>query len=155
MDPRTHDPAQLVETAARALFERRAEHSGLRFDALPVWALWVRESYLEDARAVLEAVGLVPGPQRATGDRYERLADAALRTSSRLPVGRAGRVPAQRAPIGVDDRVIDRMSSPRTEELEALLLEPADVAALGFSGVESSLDWKPPVSSWNPPSSAY
>lgn len=150
MDPRTHDPAQLVETAARALFERRAEHSGLRFDALPIWAMWVRESYLEDARAVLEAVGLVPGPQRATGDRYERLAQAALRTSSRLP---AGRVPAQREPLGADGRVIDRMSSPRTEELEALLLEPSEIAALGYSGVTSSLEWDPSSGAGYPPSS--
>lgn len=150
MDPRTHDPAQLVETAARALFERRAEHSGLRFDALPIWAMWVRESYLEDARAVLEAVGLVPGPQRATGDRYERLAQAALRTSSRFPVGR---VPAQREPLGADGRVIDRMSSPRTEELEALLLEPSEIAALGYSGVTSSLEWDPSSGAGYPPSS--
>ncbi len=138
MDPRTHDPATLVETAARALFERRAEHTGLRFDALPMWAMWVRESYLADARAVLEAVGMLPGPQRPTGDRYERLAEVALRASSRLPAS-AVRLNEPRDPLSVAERV----PAPRTEELEALLLEPADVVALGHSGVASSLEWDP------------
>ena len=145
MDPRTHDPGKLVETAARALFERRAEHTGLRFDALPIWALWVRESYLADARTVLEAAGVLTDHRRSKGDRYERLADAALSASTRLPTGAAARLVASRDPV----RAAEQVKAPRTEELEALLLEPADVAALGRSGVASSLDWDPPTRGWN------
>ncbi|GEA83000.1 MAG: hypothetical protein NVV70_03435 [Cellulomonas sp.] len=141
MNPRAHDAAELIEKAARALFERRAEHTGLRFDALPIWAVWVRESYLADARAALEAAGVIPAPatpQRSAGDRYQRLADAALRT----------------APVAANGRAVDRVPSPRTQELEALLLPPGDVAALGHNAVARSLDWKPVELEWNPPASA-
>ncbi|MBT0995290.1 hypothetical protein KIN34_13450 [Cellulomonas sp. DKR-3] len=143
MDVRPQDAAELVERAARALFERRSAHTGLRFDALPVWAQWVRESYLADAHAALTAAGVLapPAGDERVGDRYERLAQASVQTAGAVATspatggGERGRRAAPAHPLA---------SAPMVGAgAEVLLLTPDDVDALGRTGIVSSLHWAP------------
>lgn len=123
---------ELVELAARTLFERRPAHAGLRFDALPMWAQWVRESYLEDARAVLVAIGALAPDEAARRDPYERLALAA--TGSAQPVAISPRGPAQSG--------TSRPAMP-TEVPDVFVLSEQDVQDLGRTAVVQSLAWHP------------
>jgi len=129
---RPDEESAVVERAARAMFERRREHAGLRFDALPTWAQWVRDDYLADARAALVAAGVLVGPAAApgAGDRYERLAAVARRAVAASPAGRA------------DDRwdeVVDATSR------EDALLSAEDLELLGRSAVVRSLEPRQPT----------
>lgn len=141
MDVRPQDATELVERAARALFERRSAHTGLRFDALPVWAQWVRESYLADAHAALAAAGVLTGRERG-GDRYERLADASVHVAAPVATSPAAAPPGVPVPASPQPRAL--APTPLVGiGAEVLLLTPDDVDALGRTGIASSLDWVP------------